>query len=129
VGAAGLCRPLCVCSGAAGLLYEIVWTRLLSLQLGHSVAAAGTVLAAFMGGLAAGALAGGRVATRFDRTRALRGYALVELVIAACAVALPFARRALEPVLALAYGDEPGWTFALARFASSSCCHPVPSLI
>src|SRR5436309_3333682 len=41
-------------SGAAALVYEVAWTRLLTLQLGHTVAAASTVLAAFMGGLAAG---------------------------------------------------------------------------
>ena len=42
-------------SGAAALVYEVTWTRLLTLQLGHTVAAASTVLAAFMGGLALGA--------------------------------------------------------------------------
>ena len=42
-------------SGAAALVYEVTWTRLLTLQLGHTVAAASTVLAAFMGGLAVGA--------------------------------------------------------------------------
>ena len=41
-------------SGAAALVYEVTWTRLLTLQLGHTVAAASTVLAAFMGGLALG---------------------------------------------------------------------------
>src|SRR5207253_488092 len=51
------------CSGAAGLIYEIVWTRLLTLELGHTTAAAGTVLAAFMGGLAFGALVGGQLAS------------------------------------------------------------------
>ena len=42
-------------SGAAALVYEVAWTRLLTLNLGHTVAAASTVLAAFMGGLALGA--------------------------------------------------------------------------
>jgi spermidine synthase len=42
-------------SGAAALIYEVAWTRLLTLHLGHTVAAASTVLAAFMGGLAIGA--------------------------------------------------------------------------
>src|SRR5262249_54928823 len=46
-------------SCAAGLVYEGPWTRLLALQLGHTVAAASTVLAAFMGGLAIGAAAAG----------------------------------------------------------------------
>ena len=106
-------------SGAAGLIYEIVWMRLLSLQLGHTVAAAGTVLAAFMGGLAAGALLGGRLAPRLGRSRALQGYAALECVIAICALALPLALHALEPLFARAYGDEPGSAFALVRLASS----------
>ena len=41
-------------SGAAALIYEVAWTRLLTLQMGHGIAAASTVLAAFMGGLALG---------------------------------------------------------------------------
>ena len=47
-------------SGAAALIYEVVWTRLLTLQMGHGLAAASTVLAAFMGGLAVGAGVAGR---------------------------------------------------------------------
>ncbi len=66
------------CSGAASLLYQVVWTRLLSLQLGHTVAAVGAVLAAFMGGLAAGALIGGHLASRLERAGALRMYAVTE---------------------------------------------------
>jgi glutamate synthase domain-containing protein 3 len=42
--------PLYTASGAAALVYEVVWTRMLALHLGHTVAAASTVLAAFMGG-------------------------------------------------------------------------------
>lgn len=110
---------LYACSGAAGLIYEIVWTRVLSLHLGHTVAAVGTVLAAFMGGLAAGTVMGGRLAPRLTRERALRSYAAIECVIALCALALPVALRAFEPLLALAYGNEPGLGFALVRVASS----------
>ena len=42
-------------SGAAALVYEVVWARLLTLQMGSTVTAVGTVLAAFMGGMARGA--------------------------------------------------------------------------
>ena len=119
MGARRLFLVLLTLSGAAGLIYEIVWMRLLLLQLGHTVAAAGTVLAAFMGGLAAGALLGGRVAPRLDRSRALQGYAALECVIALCAVALPSALYALEPLLAWAYRDEPGLGFSLVQLASS----------
>ena len=63
-------------SGAAALIYEVAWTRLLTLYLGHGVAAASTVLAAFMGGLAIGAAVAGPLSDRLPRRssmRALRG--------------------------------------------------------
>ena len=62
-------------SGAAALIYEVTWTRLLTLQVGHGVAAASTVLAAFMGGLALGSAWGGRAATRIPASAALNRYA------------------------------------------------------
>src|SRR5262245_54436429 len=57
-------------SGAAALVYEVTWTRMLALQLGHTVAAASTVLAAFMGGLALGAWLAGYVSAGSLRTYA-----------------------------------------------------------
>src|SRR5712672_3576084 len=104
-------------SGAAALVYEVTWTRLLTLQLGHTVAAASTVLAAFMGGLALGAWLAGRnglkavpyvrvetsvvVASVGDGLQAvpsfLRAYAILELLVAAGALAIPFALRASVP--------------------------------
>src|SRR5688572_15960850 len=50
-------------SGAAALVYQVVWVRMFTLALGHTVAASSTVLAAFMGGLAVGAWIAGRVRT------------------------------------------------------------------
>src|SRR5712691_3457817 len=93
-------------SGAAALIYEVTWTRLLTLQLGHTVAAASTVLAAFMGGLALGAWAIGAMATS-NRGSAwpLRAYATLELAIAVVALLLPFALRAAVPALRWAYAD------------------------
>ena len=41
-------------SGAAGLIYQVVWMRKLSLVLGVTSQAVATVLAVFMGGLALG---------------------------------------------------------------------------
>src|SRR3954470_15027298 len=99
-------------SGAAALIYEVAWTRLLTLQLGHTVAAASTVLAAFMGGLAVGAWIAGRW-NGLNAAALLRAYALLELTLAAAAVALPFALGASTPLLAWAYADGA----APARFA------------
>ena len=39
-------------SGAYGLIYQVVWSRMMSLIFGRSVLAVGIVLAAFMAGLA-----------------------------------------------------------------------------
>lgn len=41
-------------SGATGLTYEVVWTRILNLIFGHTTFAVSTILSAFMGGLAIG---------------------------------------------------------------------------
>jgi len=67
-------------SGVAGLMYQVVWTRNLSLVLGVTSQAVATVLAVFMGGLALGSWLLGRVG---DTTRApLRLYGWLELGIA-----------------------------------------------
>ena len=41
-------------SGAAGLIDQVVWSKALGLVFGHTAYAVATVLAVFMGGLAAG---------------------------------------------------------------------------
>ncbi|MCC7126583.1 MAG: fused MFS/spermidine synthase [Acidobacteria bacterium] len=115
-------------SGAAALVYEVVWTRLLTLQVGHGLAAASTVLAAFMGGLAVGAAAGGRVGQRLDPRAALRVYAGLELAIAAAALVLPWIFSALTPLLAAAYQDgRGGFAFGALRFILSLTLLAVPA--
>jgi spermidine synthase len=107
-------------SGAAALIYEVVWTRLLTLQMGHGVAAASTVLAAFMGGLAIGSAIAGRIGGRLSPRRALTTYAALELTIAVLALLLPFGLAALRPMLSSAYADGSGGsTFAILRLATS----------
>lgn len=115
-------------SGAAALVYEVVWTRLLTLQIGHGLAAASTVLAAFMGGLAAGAVAGGRIGQRLDPRRALRVYALLEGGIAMAALALPLVLAGLHPVLSALYANgEGGLAFGTVRLLSSLVLLSIPA--
>jgi spermidine synthase len=93
------------CSGAAALVYEITWTRLLTLYMGHTVAAASIVLSAFMGGLALGAaLAGAPLARRLNAFP-LRAYAALEAGIGLTALALPVVLSHATPLLAWAYAD------------------------
>ena len=115
-------------SGAAALIYEVVWTRLLTLYLGHGLAAASAVLAAFMGGLAAGAGAAGRMAGRLTPARAVRMYAGLEIAIAVLALLMPFALIAVRPLLAASYADGTGGgSFALLRLAISVALLCVPA--
>src|SRR5436305_13285938 len=90
-------------SGCAGLVYEGTWTRMLTLQLGHTVAAASTVLAAFMGGLAVGAWIVGRGVVRRSALHPMRLYGALEIIIAVSALLLPVALASTTPLLAWAY--------------------------
>ena len=92
-------------SGAAALIYEVTWTRLLTLQMGHTVAAASTVLAAFMGGLAVGAWLAGRFPVA--QSRRLHTYAALEARRRARSPSLLPAMLAAQslPALASAYAD------------------------
>jgi spermidine synthase len=108
-------------SGAAALVYEITWTRLLTLQMGQTVAAVSTVLAAFMGGLAAGSWVGVRLDRRTSGSQpagraSLRAYAALEILVALFALALPAMLASFVPVLAWAYDDalSPG-RFGIVR--------------
>src|SRR5262245_19423628 len=107
-------------SGCAGLLYEIVWTRLLTLHLGHTVAAVSTALAGFLGGVALGAIVGAALTLRASPRGVLRTYAALEIAIAASAFIVPLALDAFRPILVSAYDDgTPGSLFATLRIALS----------
>jgi spermidine synthase len=81
-------------SGLAALVYQVAWTRRLSLLLGVSTYAVATVLAAFLGGLALGAWVLGR---RIDQARRpLRIYALLEAGIGVLAFLFPFLLAAMH---------------------------------
>ena len=65
-----LAAVLLLLSGAASLIYQVAWVRLLGLSMGSTGASISTVLAAFFLGLAGGsALAG--LAVRVRRWRAV----------------------------------------------------------
>lgn len=64
-------------SGAAGLIYEIVWERLLELYFGVTLTAITLIVAAYMGGLGVGSLIGGQIAQRARKPALLYGAAEV----------------------------------------------------
>lgn len=72
-------------SGAAGLVYQSIWSHYLGLSLGHAAYAQTLVLAIFMGGMALGAWAVSRAGLRLRRL--VFAYAVVELAIGALGLA------------------------------------------
>ncbi len=83
-------------SGATGLVYELLWVRLLYQSFGSTIQSVTTVVAAYMGGLGLGAWLFGRVADRHAKPAALYGWLeiAVGLFGIVSPVALALARRA-----------------------------------
>ena len=93
-------------SGAAGLVWQMVWTMQLSLALGHEMVAVLSVLAAFFGGISAGSLL---LARRIERSRQPgRWYARLELLIGIWAVLAGLVFPSFLPLISTWIGAEPG---------------------
>ena len=103
-----------ILSGAAGLIYEIVWSRQLVLVFGNTTQAVSAILTGFFGGMAIGASVGGRIA---DRMRSpLRLYGLLELVLVAVVLITPITFGLINDAYRGIYPALEGTPFlALAR--------------
>ncbi len=116
-------------SGASGLLFELLWTRMLTLVFGSTTLAVSTVLTAFMGGLGAGSLLAARFA---DRLRApIRAYALAEAGIGLYALLVPWAighYGELNRWLWATFGDQYG-LLSLLRFCAAALLLILPTTL
>jgi spermidine synthase len=117
------------CSGAAALVYQVLWLRLLGLVFGVTVHAATTVLASFMSGLALGSVVAGRLAPRLRRP--LAWFAAAELLIAIAALAT---QPAIAQVTALYVAAHPGFAgipggLTAIRFAAAWAVLLVPTAL
>lgn len=112
-------------SGMCGLIYQILWTRILSLLFGHTTFAIGTVITAFMGGLALGSFFFGRWADRegavtsFLRRQGasplLLTYGLMEAFVGLYCLLTPFLFLLVEKVY-LPFSDLPFFALNILRF-------------
>ena len=69
-------------SGLTGLIYEILWTRMIVKVIGSAPFAVSIILTVFMGGLGLGSFLASRTIDRIQApNQLLRIYALLELVI------------------------------------------------
>lgn len=85
----GVCLALFFLSGAAGLVYQVLWVRQFSLVLGGSAPAVTVVLTAFMFGLGLGAWLLGRVADGLDGRALVQAYIGIEVGVGLYALLLP----------------------------------------
>src|SRR5437762_13239731 len=74
-------------SGATGLVYELLWVRVLYQSFGSTIQSVTTVVAAYMGGLGLGAWWLGRAADRSERPAVLYGW--FEIAIGAFGILSP----------------------------------------
>lgn len=120
---------LFVLSGAAGLVYESLWSRYLGLLVGHGAYAQVLVLVIFLGGMALGAAAIARRGAAIAEP--LRWYAAIEGFVGLLGLAFHdafvavsgFAYDALFPALGSGtLSLLAKWTLAALRTSDSRCC-------
>jgi spermidine synthase len=116
-------------SGATGLVYEVVWLRMLGLVFGHTVYAITTVLAAFMAGLGLGSFVFGRLAARIRRP--VLTYGVLEIGVGLSCALVPmllwlasFLYVGLHALLALSYT-----AFSLVQFVLAFALLLVPTTL
>ena len=107
-------------SGAAGLVYEVIWVRLIDKIIGSAPFAVATVLSVFMAGLALGSYLSGRIVDRFTRRGALLAlYGGMEISIGLYAMLVPLLIQALQPIYQSIYD----------RLLNHFWCYPVAAFI
>ena len=91
-------------SGATGLVYEVVWTRLLTRVMGNTHYSIATVLTIFMAGLALGSYLGGRWIDR--RKNPLFFYAVLEAAIGLYCLLVPSLIESASPLFEWVYQTQ-----------------------
>lgn len=91
-------------SGLTGLLYEILWTRMIVKIIGGAPFAVSIILTIFMGGLGLGAYLASKKIDRIEEPEKLvKIYGLLELTIGAYALIIPILLTLFLPLFSLLY--------------------------
>ena len=116
-------------SGAAGLVYQVVWTRMLTQIFGNTTYAIATVLSAFMAGLAIGSYLFGKIADRGKNDFLL--YGVLEAGVGLYGFAVPWlfalAQKAYGPIFGL--NESYPFLFNLVLFCLSFVLLVFPTLL
>jgi predicted membrane-bound spermidine synthase len=114
-------------SGAAALIFEIVWVHRFGLVFGESVGATSIVLSSFMGGMALGTALVGYSGRRIGNL--LRAYAVLEFTVAVTGLGLTYLLPTLPaltaPITTAAGGHS--WIVDMVRFVASFAALLLPT--
>ncbi len=116
---------LFVGSGCAALIYEVIWFQLLAFVIGSSSISLGVLLGTYMGGMCLGSLVLPRIISA--RRHPLRVYALLELGIGICGVAILYAIPYIDKFYIGHVGS--GITGIMMRGAVCAMCLVLPTLL
>jgi spermidine synthase len=119
-------------SGIAGLIYQILWLRMIDKVIGSAPFAVATVLSVFMGGLAVGSWLAGKYIDRISSRRNLLSlYGKVELAIGIYGLLLPLFIYMAKPVYVLAYNAlfVHFWLYRMFAFFGCSLLLVVPTTL
>jgi spermidine synthase len=118
-----------ILSGAAGLVYELIWVRQLYQVFGSTIHSVTTVVAAYMGGLGLGAWVLGRRADRLARPAVL--YGILELAIGIFGLLSPWITQGIGAVyLGVARSLGPGlWAGTAIKFLFAFVVLLIPTFL
>lgn len=102
-----------VASGAAGLIYQVVWSRELVLVFGNTTFAISTIVSAVMFGLGFGGFVGGKLAARSQNL--LRLYGMAEVLVAVLAFLLTSEFALIGTIYRGAYQALSPWQLTMVR--------------
>src|SRR5688572_27888142 len=121
-------------SGIAGLIYQVLWLRRLSLIFGVTVYAASTVLAAFMAGLAIGSALSSRVLRRPPKawqnySAPLAAFGFAEILVGVTGLLSPLLLDAASFLYAALHQASPDslGVLTVARLACSFAILAIPT--
>lgn len=109
------------CSGATALIYEVIWSRYLTLLFGSTIEAQTVVLAVFMGGLALGNKLFSRPADSIRFPLVI--YGRIEISVGVYAILFPLLYHIADAIFAgvgSRFLDQPGWLLALKGILSAA---------
>ncbi len=123
--AGGIERLVLVCfflSGLTGLIYEILWTRMIVKVIGCAPFAVSIILTVFMGGLGLGSyIAGRRIDHIKEPLKLVRIYGVLELAIGGYGLILPILLTGFRPMYGFFYNRLFGHFMAYSFLTFVGC--------